>query len=87
MRLNATVDWDESTSTLTISRNGANFAKIKFAVEGIGTMCRAAKAFPRGEDCDNFWLAIKPADDMVFSGQLFSRKTVVVTRLDFTFKP
>ena len=72
---NCTVIVDDSDKVLTvISKYGATVCKIKFEDSGWGTMERVEEKY----DTDNWWVAFKPSDSVIFENNLFSRKKKVV---------
>lgn len=71
-----TLRFDLATNTVTIChrKNGTNLMQIKLESGSEGTMARITPE----QDCDNFWIGLKPADNFVFQTGLFSRKRLVV---------
>lgn len=81
MRIPCYLDFDEHSSTVTIvhAKTGCTQLKIKLEKSSSGTMKRVVP----DEDCDNYWIAVKPADSVVFEDRLFGDKSVIVDRFDF----
>lgn len=79
--------FDERTGTVTVeTRKGERVLMLKVPA-GDTTMKRALKAVNEGngEDCDNFWMLVKPSDETVMAG-LFSKKEVKVLKFEFEMK-
>lgn len=77
--------YDQRTQTLTIrSTSGGIQFMIKFA-EAAGTI----QHIRPDEDCDNYWVAFKPADSAVFFDEpcLFSKARVVIEELSWRLEP
>lgn len=86
MRIPSYLEYDEATQTVTIChrRTYATLMKIKLEASASGTMTRVN---PDGtEDCDNYWIGVKPADSVVFEDGLFGRKVLSVKAIHFTVK-
>lgn len=75
---------DERSGIVTLrSRYGAILAKIRCDMNGFGTFTRIEET----EDCDNYWIAVKPGDSAVFEEGLFdSRKKMSVKQFEFDMK-
>ena len=75
---------DDGIVTLR-DRRGCMMAKIRCDMNGFGTFTRIQE----GEDCDNYWIAVKPSDGVVFGDReagvppLFSRAKMVVEEFKF----
>ena len=75
---------DDGIVTLR-GRRGEMLAKIRCDMDGFGTFTRIQE----GEDCDNYWIAVKPSDHAVFGDweagvpPLFSRAKMVVEEFKF----
>lgn len=81
MKIPCYLEFDERTSTVTIvhAKTGCTQMKIKLESSASGTMSRVSP----NEDCDNFWIAVKPADSVVFQDVLFDKKALVVESINF----
>lgn len=78
--------FDERTSTVTLRHRKTQVVLMTIKVEfgGIGTMTRICA---NGTcDCDNFWIAIKPDDHMVFNGILFDKKKLIIKNIEMTLE-
>ena len=76
-----TLYYNEKTETVEIrhTKNNTVILTIKLESNSTGTMNR----IDVNSDSDNFWLAIKPADDLVFNGRLFGTPKLIVNSIDF----
>lgn len=81
---NCVLTYDARTETVTIrhSRYNTILMKIKLESAATGTMERITPE----QDCDNFWIGIKPADSVIFGDVLFDRKKLSIQQLDFCLK-
>jgi hypothetical protein len=78
---------DESNDTVTLRHAKTNCLVAMFKLEAgtIGTMSRLSTTGE--EDADNYWIALKHADNVVFNDGLFKRNTQVrVTAFNFTME-
>jgi hypothetical protein len=82
------VSYDPKTQVLDIrsAKFGARIAQIKVEAGAAGTMQRVPWNSQGVEDCDNFWIALKPADSVVFEDGLLGNKKVVVKEFTFDLK-
>ena len=73
MKLKCYFEYDEANETVTITsaKHGNTIMKLKIESSATGTIERI------DAECenDNFWLAIKPADSVVFDEMLFARSS------------
>lgn len=71
-RIPCYLEFDESTNVVTIRHATHKTIQmmIKLEAGSEGTMKRVVPM----EDCDNFWLGVKPSDDEVFNNLLMGRK-------------
>lgn len=81
MKLPTTMEFDERTSTVTIRHMQTRVILFMVKLEAgyAATMSRIDPTV----DCDNFWMGVKPADSLVFSGELFGRELLVVDSIAF----
>jgi len=80
------VTYDAKAQVLDIrsAAFGARIAQIKVEAAAAGTMQRVPWNSDGVEDCDNFWIAVKPADSVVFEDGLLGKKKKVVVK-EFKF--
>lgn len=84
---NCTIEVDESRKVLTVyTKYSATILKIKFEERGWGTMERAITEGYEKEDADNWWCAFKPSDNVVFEKGLFTKKKLVIDKVDYELK-
>ena len=84
-RVKCVLLYDERTGTLSLeTRKGQRVLMLKVPA-GDTTMKRAFIALKEGEDCDNFWIIVKPSDETVMAG-LFSKKELRVLKFEFELK-
>lgn len=78
--------FDEHTSTITLRHRKTQviLMTIKLEFSGIGTMARVSSSGLY--DCDNFWIAIKPSDHMVFDEVLFDTKKLIIKNIEMTLE-
>jgi len=78
---------DEVTDTVTIynAKRSTRLMVIKLESAHATTMTKAIKA-GSDYDVDNYWMAIKPADNVVFDMALYGRKRLVVNEILFTLE-
>lgn len=73
---------DTSTDTLTLVHPKTKVTLAKFKLETMGTMDRMDVS--GNYDNDNYWIALKPADEAVFTRNgLFSKYKLVVKQFIF----
>lgn len=84
MRIPCYLEYDKSTSTVTLRHAKTQTIQMMIKLEnsGVGTMERVTP----DQDCDNFWIAIKPADSVVFQDVLFDKKKLNIKSIDFELK-
>ena len=75
------MEFDAATNVVTMrhAKTGCIQMTIKLESGAEGTHTRIAPDV----DCDNFWIAVKPADALVFGRKLFGRSKVSVQKFDF----
>lgn len=75
------LEFDERTSVVTLrhAKTGTIQMVIKLESGSEGTMTRIVPE----ADCDNFWMAVKPTDSVVFDDVLFGKKKLVIDSLKF----
>ena len=80
--INCVMEIDDATETVTIrsKKHQTILASFKIA-ECFGTFARIEEDC----DCDNYWIAIKPADSEVFENRLFGRTRIQVTSFSFNY--
>ena len=81
MKIPCWLEFDERTSTVTLRHAKTQTIQMKIKLEACatGTMSRVVPE----EDCDNWWIAFKPADSVVTTDMLFSKKMLIATQLSF----
>lgn len=84
MKIPCYLEVDEASSTVTMrhAKTRCIVMMIKLEAGAIGTMLRVDSQ----QDCDNYWLGLKPADGVVFMDGLFSEKQLHIKQLDFELK-
>jgi len=80
-RIPCYMEYDEVTTTVTMRHAKTNTIQLmlKLDCSGLGTMTRIVP----DEDCDNFWLGVKPTDRLVFVDELYGRSKLVVKSIHF----
>lgn len=80
-RIPCYMDFDKRTHTVTLRHAKTNTIQMILKLEAgmSGTMERLTPM----EDCDNFWIALKPADSTVFEDKLFGPKQIIVEKFKF----
>ena len=81
MRIPCYLEFDERTSVVTMRHAKTNTIQmtVKLEAGATGTMGRLSPDV----DCDNWWIAFKPADSVVVDDRLFGEKKLVATQLSF----
>ena len=71
----------EDNGIVTIrGRHNNILAMFRHEMASFSTMTRVDK----DEDCDNYWIAIKPGDNEVFYGKLFDRRSrLEITNIEY----
>lgn len=79
------LEFDETCNVVSLrhAKTGTIQMLIKLEAGAEGTHTRIKPH----EDCDNFWIAVKPADSTVFEGKLFGRSKLAVTEFKFDLEP
>lgn len=82
------LEWDSSNNSVTIrGKSGNIILTLKLTDPGIGTMERIFDEESKNQDCDNYWIGVKPSDDVVFEQILFDRGCEVkVNKFEFSLE-
>lgn len=81
--INCRMDIDEETRTVAIYGEFNNILMKMKVEEGMfGSFLRLNNK----DDNDNYWVAIKPSDYLVFDNRMFTRKKLIVRNVRFELK-
>ena len=80
---NVSVVINDAGIVTLIHKSGAVLAAIRFEYVNFGTFTRVNP----NEDNDNYWVAIKPSDSMVFDHGLFDPSKIMCGFPDYQLKP
>ena len=88
------MEFDVSNNSVTLrhAKTRVILMMIRLDDIGLGTMTRIFSDDETGykvgdEDCDNYWIGIKPSDHAVFTERLFDRRRKLVVRsIDYSIE-
>lgn len=83
-RIPCYLEFDDRTNTVTLRHAQTNCIQMQIKLEA-GCESTLTRVIPQ-EDCDNWWIGIKPADHVVTESGLFSKKKLRVRTIDFTLE-